>query len=125
MNVRRIELMRAAWGAVLLAAPRFVLSRMRGVRVDRKALVVTRILGARHLLQALLSGINPSAEMLAAGVCIDAVHSMTAFGLAAVDRHRARGGMIDGVVAASWAWLGLHHLRTGKAPSATARTAPS
>lgn len=82
------------------------------MRVDRKALVVTRILGARHLFQALLSGINPSPEVLAAGIWVDAVHSMTAFGLAVVDWRRARGGMIDGVVAASWAWLGLRHLHS-------------
>jgi hypothetical protein len=114
MNIRRIELMRAGWGAALLGAPAFVLSRIHGVRVDRKALVITRILGARHLFQALLSGINPSPEVLAAGVWVDAVHSMTAFGLAVVDPRRARGGMIDGVVAASWAGLGLYDLHSGE-----------
>ena len=121
MNLRRIEVVRAGWGAVLLVAPGFVLARLHGVRVDRRALVVTRILGARHIFQASLSGINPSPEMLAAGVWVDAVHSATAFGLAVVDRHRARGGVIDGLVAASWAWLGLRRLHTGKAKTPTIR----
>ncbi|GAB1816521.1 hypothetical protein [Mycobacterium sp. MUNTM1] len=115
MKIRAIELIRAAWGVLLLAAPNEVLDHIHGVRVDRKALVVTRILGARHLTQALLSGVNPGPEVLAAGVWVDSVHSATALGLAVVDRHRARGGVTDAVVAASWAGLGWRHLRAGKA----------
>lgn len=114
MKVRAIELIRAGWGAVLLAAPAEVLSHLQGVQVDREAIVVTRILGARHLAQALLSGVDPGPEVLAAGVWVDTVHSATALGLAAIDRRRARGGVTDAVVAASWAGLGWHHLRTGK-----------
>ncbi len=115
MKVRGIELMRAGWGTVLLAAPAAALNHIHGVQVDRKAVVVTRILGVRHLVQALLSGIDPGPEVLAAGVWVDTVHSMTAFGLAVVDRRRARGGLTDGVVAAAWAGVGLRHLHTGKA----------
>lgn len=121
MNFRGIELLRAGWGAVLLGAPAVVLSRIPGVHVDRKALVVTRILGARHLFQAFLSGIDPSPEVLAAGVWVDAVHSVTAVGLAVADRHRARGGLVDGVIAASWAGLGLRDLVTGKASTTAVR----
>ena len=117
MNIRRIELMRVAWGAALVIAPAAVLARVHGVRVDRKALVVARILGARHLLQTLLSGINPSPEMLAAGVWVDSVHALTAFGLAAVDRDRARAGIVDGVVALTWAGLCARDLSVGNAPS--------
>jgi hypothetical protein len=121
MHFRRIELMRGSWGAALLIAPRLVLAQVHGVRVDRKAVVVARILGARQLLQAGLSGINPSPEMLAGGVWVDAVHSLTAFGLAVGDRRRARAGITDGVVAAVWALLGWRHLSTGKATQAAAR----
>jgi hypothetical protein len=115
MKIRAIELIRAGWGAVLVAAPAEVLDHIHGVRVDRKALVVTRILGARHLAQALLSGVNPGPEVLAAGVWVDVVHSATALGLAVVDRRRARGGVTDAAVAASWAALGWRHLRAGRA----------
>lgn len=115
MKVRGIEFVRAGWGVVLLASPTGVLNHVHGVRVDRRAVIVTRILGARHLAQALLSGINPGPEVLAAGVWVDTVHSLTAFGLAVVDRRRARGGVIDGVIAAVWGGVGLHHLRTGQA----------
>ncbi|OBG65572.1 MULTISPECIES: hypothetical protein [unclassified Mycobacterium] len=115
MKIRFIEVLRAGWGTVLLAAPSEVLDHIHGVQVDRKALVVTRILGGRHIVQALLSGINPGPEVLAAGVWVDTVHSATALGLAAVDRRRARGGVTDAAVAASWAALGWRHLRAGQA----------
>lgn len=115
MKIRAIELVRAGWGAVLLTAPAEMLDHIHGVRVDRKALVVTRILGARHLTQAALSGVNPGPEVLAAGVWVDAVHSATALGLAVLDRRRARGGVTDAAVAASWAVLGWRHLRAGRA----------
>lgn len=119
MKVRRIEIVRAGWGAALLAAPGVVLDRVHGVHVDHLSLVVARILGARHLTQALLSGINPTPEVLAAGVWVDTVHSVTAFGLAGVDRRRARAGVTDGVVAAAWAGLGLRHLHTGEVKTST------
>lgn len=114
MTVRYLEFVRAGWGAFLLMAPRAVLTAIQAVHVDRKALAVTRILGARQLVQASLSGANPTPEILAAGVWVDAVHSLTAFGLAAVDRRRGRVGVIDGTVAAVWAGLGWHHLHANK-----------
>lgn len=113
MRFRYIEFARAGWGTVLLIAPRTVLARA-GLRTDRNALVVTRILGARHLAQATLSGANPTPEILAAGVWVDGVHSLTALGLAVVDRSRARAGVADAVVAALWAGLAAYDLRTGK-----------
>lgn len=115
MKIRAIELIRGGWGGVLLAAPAGVLGHIHGVQVDRRAIVVTRILGARHLVQALLSGVDPGPEVLAAGVWVDTVHSATALGLAVADRRRARGGVTDALVAASWAVLGWRHLRSGRA----------
>jgi hypothetical protein len=114
MKFRWIEIVRTAWGTVLLVAPRKILSQVHGVEVDRKATVVTRILGARHLVQAMLSGINPSPEVVAAGVWVDAVHSTTALGLAVVNPHRARGGITDAIVAAAWALFGTHDLASRK-----------
>lgn len=116
MNVRPIEIARCLWGTALLLAPHGILSRLPGVNVDRKAVVVTRILGARHIAQATLSGVDPSPEVLAAGVWVDAVHSITAVGLAAVDPHRTQGASIDAVVAAAWAVFGWRDLTTGKVP---------
>jgi hypothetical protein len=121
MRLRYLELFRAGWGAVLLVAPDAVLTEVGGVQVDRKAIVVARILGGRQLVQAAFSGIRPSPEILAAGVWVDGVHALTAFGLALADRRRARIGVADGLVAASWAGLGLHDLRTGTTAPADGR----
>ncbi|BBY05312.1 hypothetical protein [Mycobacterium noviomagense] len=114
MSFRWIEVARFLWGTTLLTAPRAVLSRLHGVDVDRNAVVVTRILGARHLVQASLSGLKPSPEVIAAGVWVDSVHSLTTLGLAVVNPHRARGGIFDTVVAAAWAIFGWHDLATAK-----------
>lgn len=79
---------------------------MLGVRIDAKGVVVARILGVRHLTQALVSSVRPSPAVLATGVWIDAVHSVTALALARADRDRVRPGLIDAAVAASWAIAG-------------------
>lgn len=116
MHRRYIEIARGGWGAALLVAPNSVLTRMPRVRVDRKATVVTRILGARHLTQASLSGLDPSPEILAGGVWVDSVHALTSFGVALFDRRRAGVGVIDAAVAAAWAVFGWHSLHQGRVP---------
>lgn len=108
---RKIELVRAAWGAALLVAPRPVMQNVHHVRVDTKSVVVARILGARQVAQAALSGVRPSPEVLAMGVWVDAVHALTALGLAGLDRSRARAGLTDSAVAAIWAGAGYRDLR--------------
>jgi hypothetical protein len=119
---RKIELFRATWGAALLIAPRLVMKRVHHVRVDTKSVVVARILGARQLSQAALSGVRPSPEVLAMGVWVDAVHSLTALGLAAVDRSRVRAGLTDTAVAALWAVAGYRDLAGARpAPAAYQR----
>ena len=115
---RSIELARAGWGLALLAAPRQVMEKVHGLEVDTKSVVIARILGARHLTQASLSGFRPSPEVLAMGVWVDGVHALTALGLAAVDRSRARAGLTDTVVAGVWGGAGLRDLsqRTATPP---------
>ncbi|PZS20509.1 MAG: hypothetical protein DLM57_01115 [Pseudonocardiales bacterium] len=110
MGVRKIEVLRAAWGAALLFAPGLVLRDVHRVRVDAKSVVIARILGARHLIQAVLSGVSPSPEVLAIGVWVDVAHASTALGLAAADRSRARAGLTDTAIAGTFASLGYRDL---------------
>lgn len=115
MNDRTIEIGRAAWGAAMLLAPRPTLRQVHHLTVDTKSVVIARVLGARQLAQAGLSGVDPSPEILAMGVWVDVAHASTAFGLAAIDRSRARGGITDGVVALAWAGFGYRDLIRGTA----------
>lgn len=117
MAVRRIELARAAWGASLLFAPRWTLESVHRIAVDRKSLLIARVLGARQLTQAVLSGVDPTPEILAMGVWVDLTHATSALGLAAMDRDRAAAGITDTAVAAAWAGFGWHDLRAGSDPA--------
>lgn len=120
--IRRIELVRGGWGAAMLLAPGQVLEHVHHLRIDRPSLVVARVLGARQLAQAVLSGVDPSPEVLAMGVWVDCAHAATAVGLACADRSRARGGLTDAAVAGLWALLGYRDLSTtGATPSSHQR----
>jgi hypothetical protein len=114
-NSRTIELVRAGWGGALLLTPGPVMSTVHHVRLDRKSVAIARILGARQLAQAFLSGVRPSREVLAMGVWVDAVHALTALGLALVDTTRARAGVTDAAVAALWASAGYRDLTSAQA----------
>ncbi len=106
---RRIELVRGAWGLAMLVAPSPVLSAV-GTGGDRTMVVVGRVLGARHLAQAVLSGARPSPEVLAMGVWVDAVHALCALGLAAASPSRTGAGLGDAAGAVGWAVLGYRDL---------------
>lgn len=47
-------------------------------QVDRKSLLIARILGARQISKALLAGIDPSPQVLAMGVWGDLTHAASA-----------------------------------------------
>lgn len=114
---RPIELGRATWGAALFLAPGPVMEHFPRVRVDSKSLAIARILGARQLTHAALSGIRPTPQVLAIGVWVDTAHALTALGLALVDRSRARAALIDATVAGTWAVLGCRDITRGPVPA--------
>jgi hypothetical protein len=116
---RKIEVLRGAWGLVLLLDPRRVMHTL-GVRIDTKSMVIGRILGARHLTQAVLSGVQPSPEVLAMGAWVDVVHALTAVGLSGADPARRRAGLLDATVAAAWSAAGYRDLN-GAPPAPAGR----
>ncbi len=116
---RKIELARAVWGLGLLCAPRWTLHWVHRVEVDATSVWVARVLGARQVAQAALSGASPSPEILALGVWVDLAHASSALTLAVVDRPRASAGLTDTAVASMWAAFGWHDLRVGAVPRAT------
>jgi hypothetical protein len=111
-----LEGARAAWGAALLIGPGTVLEQVHGVRADSRSIAVARLLGARHVAQATLSGTRPAPAILALGVWIDTAHAGTALAFAAAGRTRARGAILDAAVAAGWAAAGLRVLTRSRPP---------
>jgi hypothetical protein len=114
MASRPIELTRAAYGLVLLLAPRHALAELHDVELDRSSLAVARILGARQLVQAGMSGLDPSPEVLAMGVWVDVAHGATALGLAVADRSRATAGLSNLCASLVWAGWGYVDLTRGE-----------
>ena len=112
---RSIEVLRGAWGLALIAVPDQALGVVHGLRIDTKSRTIARILGARHLTQAVLSGDRPSPEVLAMGVWVDTVHALTALGLAGIDRRRTRASLADTAIAAVWAAAGYRDLTIARA----------
>ena len=77
---------------------------------DRAMVVVGRILGARHVTQAVLSGAKPSPHVLAMGVWVDAVHALCALCLAGASPGRTAPGLVDAIGSIGWAVAGHHDL---------------
>lgn len=101
-RLRPLELARGAWGLACVVAPAAMVQTVGGAPADHRAVVVTRVLGARHLVQAGFTAVAPGPAVLAAGTWVDVVHALTAVGFAAVDPRRARLSLIDALVATAW-----------------------
>jgi hypothetical protein len=110
-GLRGAQVARLAWGATLLAAPGAVLTACRAPG-DRRARTVLRVLGARHVVQALLAGRDPGRGAAAVGAAVDGAHALSAVALAILDPRRRRVAAADGGVATAWAvtgvWRALH-----------------
>jgi hypothetical protein len=110
MSHRKTEVLRGIWGATAFAAPGLVLSRTGGDPADRASRLVIRILGARHVTQAVLSGVDPTGPVIALGVWVDVAHATTSVGLAVTDRRYTKPAAVDAAIATGWALSGLHAL---------------
>ena len=101
-RLRPLEIARGTWGLACLAAPAWIVRTVGGAPADHRAVVVTRILGARHLVQAGFTAVAPGPAVLAAGTWVDSVHALTAVAFAVVDPRRARLSLIDAAIATAW-----------------------
>jgi len=70
--------LRLAYGSVLLAAPGPVVQAAAGQPADTRARRVTRVLGARHLLQGIGTVGRPGPDVVGLGAEVDLVHAATA-----------------------------------------------
>ncbi|GAA2047852.1 hypothetical protein [Leifsonia soli] len=97
-----LEILRALYGLLELAAPNAVSGAILGSRPDKRLRVVLRILGARHLVQAALAMRRPRAAHPIGGV-VDLLHSATMLTLALLDHRRRRAATLNAAVAALFA----------------------
>jgi hypothetical protein len=97
---------RACYGAALLSAPGLALGLCTGEASSQRARAVVRILGARHLAQAVLTLWQPRRKVLAAGAGIDGCHAASMLALAAADPGLRRAGLADAVAATAFTAAG-------------------
>ena len=95
---------RAAWGAVLVAAPARVLAAGRAP-TGAAAVAVARTLGVRQLVQAGVTLLAPAATA-GAGAAVDALHAGTAAVLAAVSPRWRRVAVTETLTATAFAAAG-------------------
>lgn len=95
---------RLAWAGVLLLVPGRLLRPVGPASTG--AVVTLRVLGVRHAVQAVVTGLRPTPGVFAAGAAVDGLHSITSLALAAVDRRQRHAALTDAAVAAGWAVLG-------------------
>jgi hypothetical protein len=79
-----VPLARAGYGAALLCAPGPMIGVITGQPPSRRARRVARVLGVRHLTQAVITALNPGPEVVALGVVVDLLHAASMFAFAAV-----------------------------------------
>jgi hypothetical protein len=119
-----LDAARAGYGGLLLGAPRGMIGAYAAVPAGPRAVGVTRVLGARHLLQAALTAgvlsarvqpgeVTPSAALLA-GSAVDTAHAVSMIGLALARRPLRRAALADAVLEVGFAAFGImtaRHLR--------------
>jgi hypothetical protein len=90
-----------------LLTPGLGASAFLGARLDARARLVARVLGARYLFQAVASGTRPSAAVLALGAEVDGAHAASMLLLALLNRHRRREALTSSLIAAGFAFAGV------------------
>ncbi len=109
--MRYAAVLRAAYGALLLLVPGVMMRVVSGEPAARVSSAVARILGLRHLVQAHFLERHGTRNRLLAGVAIDAAHTLSMVGLAALNRDHRRSAALDAVLVTGLAANGLQEVR--------------
>ena len=99
--MRGAAVARAVYGALLLVAAEDLTRKVTGTD-SRVAAAVARMLGARHLLQALTLDRTRSRGLLAVGVAIDLLHGLSVLAVAALSSTYRRATVLNAMVAGGW-----------------------
>jgi hypothetical protein len=102
-----LEVVRAGYGSLELAVPNLLSTRLLAAPltpVERRA---SRILGARHVVQAAATAALPTPAAYRLGAGVDGLHALSMVALAAVDPPRRRIAVAEAVTAGAFAVAGL------------------
>jgi hypothetical protein len=104
--IRVAGAIRAGLGLLEVLAPGRA-GRIMGVRLDPPTRRVVRVLGARQLLQAIMSASEPTPAVLALGAEVDALHSASMAAVALASRRLRRAALAECLAAALFAASGV------------------
>lgn len=100
--MRPLEVFRAAYGLAELLAPGTVERLIVGTVADERARKVIRILGARHVLQAIVTA-RGGRTLHRLGGGVDGLHALSMAALAAFDPERRRAAAVNAAIALAFA----------------------
>jgi hypothetical protein len=106
-GTRTLQLIRAGYGAVLVLAPGPAIRLATGREPSRLMRRTARLLGARHLVQTMLTAVAPVPGTYAVGGQVDSVHATSMLLLAAVSRSGRRAALTDALTEAAFAAAGF------------------
>ena len=109
--MRYVTVGRAAYGLSLLLAPGALIQVASGHTMGQAPKLVGRILGARHLVQALVVGRMGTRNWLLVGTAVDVAHALSMIWFAVLDRGYRRPATLDAVLAVGLAVSGLREAR--------------
>jgi hypothetical protein len=101
---------RLIWGVALCAAPGRILGLMGGADEGLGPRRIMRVLGARHVVQA-LAVYQFGGEATRLGVGADLLHGATDVGFGVVDARWRRAALTDAAIATGFAVAGLRGQR--------------
>jgi hypothetical protein len=111
-----LTLLRAAWGVALLAVPARVLGALERTDHTRAQVLVARILGARHVIQAGVVTVVGGSSIRREGAVVDGIHALTSLGMAAASRRWRRLALTDAAIAAGLCAAGVSTAREADPP---------
>lgn len=100
------DVVRLGYGVALLVDPQAMGRRMTGTPLDTRATLAARVLGVRHVVQALACLTHGTPLVRHLGQATDLLHAASMGALAAYDPARRREAMTDGTVALTFALTG-------------------
>lgn len=107
----RLSLAQGCWGAILLRASPQLLHGLAGEPVSPDVIKVAHVLGARELIQALITIRRPTQGALQLGAVVEALHAVTMIAAASASLGPRRLTMASAAASGAFALAGVTQSR--------------